>query len=107
MKHRPCGDCPWRKDAPPKYWHPDHFSSIERHCQHDGVRIMLCHKSTAAQQHVCAGWAAVVGFDAIGLRMAVMMGKYDPAGLDISGVELYASFDEMLAANDGGNDGMG
>lgn len=63
MKHRPCKDCPWRRDAPPEYWDPEHFVRIAETCRNDGWHIMLCHKSSPTQEPgvVCAGWAAVEG----------------------------------------------
>lgn len=97
--HRPCANCPWRKDAPVNYWHPDHFRSIATTCRNDGLHMMQCHKTTKETLRICAGWAAVEGFDAIGLRIAALFGRYDPASLDTKGLELYESFDEMLEAN--------
>ena len=65
------------------------------------MHLMLCHKSKPNEgvKIVCAGWAAVEGFNAIGLRIAAMQGKYDPDKLDVRGIDLYDSFDEMLKAN--------
>ena len=99
MKHRPCKDCPWRRDAPTFHWHPRHFLSISKTCRGAGLQQMACHKSTGDEPFLCAGWAAVEGMNAIGLRIAALTGKFDPSALDVSGLELYSSFDEMLAAN--------
>ena len=60
---------------------------------------MLCHKSTGDKPVICAGWAAVEGFAAIGLRLAAMRGRYNPDGLDVEGVGLYSSMREMIQAN--------
>lgn len=103
--HRPCGDtpgtpaCPWRKDAPPGYWDRSHFENIARECRGDGMTTMLCHKSTKERPIICAGWAAVVGFDSIGLRLAAISKRYDPEKLNIEGLTLYRSMDEMIRAN--------
>ena len=99
MRHRPCGNCPWRVDAPRKYWDPSHFAAIAQHCRGDGMGLMDCHKSTPDTRTICAGWAAVEGHAALGLRIAPILGQYDPSGLDTSGLALYPSFDAMLAAN--------
>ncbi len=40
---KPCGNCPWRKDAPAEYGDPDHFREIWINCQDDGLHTMLCH----------------------------------------------------------------
>lgn len=98
--HRPCGNCPWRTDAPRSYWDPQHFADIALGCRDDGIDVMLCHKSPKLPERiVCAGWAAVMGFDAIGVRIASVRGMYDPEKLDVSGLELFGSFEEMLEAN--------
>lgn len=100
MKHRPCGNCPWRKDAPREYWHPDHFKSIAVTCQGDGISTMLCHKSPQMPKPIlCAGWAAVVGMNSIGLRIQAIRGNYNPKDLDTKGLELFENFDAMLKAN--------
>lgn len=96
-QHRPCGDCPWRKDATLGHWHRDHFVNIATECRGDGLHTMGCHKGGG---RICAGWAAVEGFDAVGLRLAAMRGQYNPARLNIRGLSLFASMDEMIAAND-------
>ena len=98
--HRPCKNCPWRRDATPEYWDPQHHRQIARNCRGDGISIMLCHNSKLPERKIiCAGWAAVEGFNAIGLRIAAIQGTYDPDKLNVRGLDLYASFDEMLAAN--------
>ncbi len=103
---RPCSDCPWRKDAPPGYWHPDHFRDIWRNCQDDGLNVMLCHKATKAPESErgkmpCIGWSRVMGFDAIGVRMLVLRGALTEADTapQPGDPELYASFAEMMRAN--------
>jgi len=102
---KPCDNCPWRRDAPTAYWDPDHFTEIWRNCQDDGARIMLCHKAgnlpeDEAREIVCHGWVRVVGYDAIGVRLAVMRGQVSPDEvLAKDGVELYDSFEEMMEAN--------
>ena len=100
---KPCNDCPWRKDAPPGHWHPDHFHSIWRTCQDDGTHIMQCHKSKPESEQIlpCQGWVRVVGDEAIGVRIGLFKGTItreelaDRAGV---GVTLYASFEEMVRA---------
>lgn len=102
---RPCADCPWRKDAPPGHWRPDHFADIYRHCQDDGTHLMLCHHAVKLPESErgslpCQGWVRAIGFDAIGVRLAVMTGKVSLAEVrDTGGPELYASFDEMMSAD--------
>lgn len=98
QKHRPCGTCPFRRDSTPGYWHREHFQSLVDHCQGDGIRWMSCHCDQSGGT-ICSGWAYTLGYDAIGLRLAVLLGRFDPDKIDVSGLDLYASAGEMLAAN--------
>lgn len=98
---KPCENCPWRRDAPPKYWHPDHFRSIWQNCQDDGLRVMQCHRSaTTTAMLVCQGWARVLGTDAIGVRIALLQGDLTIEETnDVDGFDLF-TFEEMMVAND-------
>ncbi|MDE2101718.1 MAG: hypothetical protein KGL39_31015 [Patescibacteria group bacterium] len=106
MPSSPCNDCPWRRDAPPGHWHPDHFDSIWAGCQDDGLSVMLCHKAAklpeAERDNLpCRGWLLVMGCDAIGVRLLLLKGKIAPADLKPARgcPPLYATFEEMLRAN--------
>ncbi len=102
---KPCENCPWRHDAEPEYWDPDHFRDIWGNCQDDGRHVMLCHKSTVLPEAErndlpCQGWARVMAFDAIGVRIAVLSGKLSVDEVnDRDTVDLYDTFAEMLEAN--------
>lgn len=107
MASTPCNDCPWRKDAPPGHWHPDHFRDIYRTCQDDGVGLMLCHKAAALPPGpkrdglFCRGWVLVMGGAAIGVRLALLRGIVSTGDLDPApnGPDLYETFDAMMRAN--------
>ncbi len=97
---RPCKNCPWRVDAPPGYWDSTHFTEIWGNCQDDGMHQMACHKSTRESPLPCQGWVRVIGFDAIGVRLLVMIGKVLLTEVgDRSGPKLFPSFAAMLRAN--------
>lgn len=102
---KPCDNCPWRRDAPTEYWDSDHFRDIWNNCQDDGMSVMLCHKATALPKAErgnlpCQGWARVMGYEAIGVRIAVIQGVLtDDEVNDRDAVDLYDSFEEMLEAN--------
>ncbi len=97
---RPCENCPWRVDAPRRHWDPTHFTDIWRNCQDDGMNQMLCHKSTPTVLLPCQGWVRVMGFTAIGVRLAVMNGLVSHAEVeDRNGPQLFPSFGAMLRAN--------
>lgn len=100
---RPCTTCPWRVDTPTEHWHPDHFESIYKNCQGDAFHVMLCHHATKSPEPakiVCQGWARVLGFDAIGVRLAAIKGTVTAAEVnDTEGPELYPTFEAMMKAN--------
>lgn len=103
---KPCANCPWRKDAPRQHWAPDHFESIALNCRDDGMHVMLCHKAKRIpagdrSAPVCQGWIRVLGFEAIGVRIAAFTGRITLEEVeDQNPPELFASFEEMLDAND-------
>lgn len=96
---RPCGDCPWRKDAPREHWHPDHFREIATHCRDDGQHAMGCHKSTPERPRTCAGWLGVIGYESIGARLLAMRGGPRPEDVVLDGLEMFSGYEEMLEAN--------
>lgn len=96
---RPCGNCPWRKDAPREYWDPEHFREIAVNCRDDGHHSMACHKTTKDRRLVCAGWLGVIGYDSIGARLIAMQGGPKPDDVDLSGLEMFSGYEEMLEAN--------
>lgn len=104
---QPCGNCPWRKDAPREFWDPQHLTDIYTRCQDDGLHIMLCHKSpefvakpgNEGKKLVCQGWIRVIGFEAIGVRIAAMRGYVTGEEVEDQRPGLFGSFEEMLAAN--------
>lgn len=104
---RPCNNCPWRVDAPRQYWDPQHFLDIWKNCQDDGVNLMMCHKTNdqteaqrKANQLICQGWARVQGFDAIGVRLALIKGEVTVQEVeDRKGPKLFKTFEAMMRAN--------
>ena len=102
---RPCNSCPWRKDVPIAYWHPNHFTSIYTQCQDDGMHVMLCHGANRLPEGersklICQGWVRVVGFDSVGVRIACINGNVTLAEVnDTEGPELFDSFESMMEAN--------
>jgi len=71
------------------------------------MHVMLCHKANAMpkgtpenQKPICQGWVRVLGFDAIGVRLAAMNGQITVEEVnDTTSVELFSSFEAMLRAN--------
>jgi Family of unknown function (DUF6283) len=98
---KPCDNCPWRRDALPGYWDPQHFRDIWQSCQDDGQALMLCHKSKPGEKVniPCAGYVIVVGYESIGVRIATTLGRLNPEEYKTD-EPLYETFEEMMDANE-------
>ena len=60
---------------------------------------MLCHKSRKSRKKlICAGYAIVLGYDSIGLRLAALNGQFDPNDYDANGIALHPSFEAIMEA---------
>ena len=62
---------------------------------------MMCHKSKHKKGGIgliCAGYALVVGYDSVGLRIANFQGKFEPEDFSTGGIELHPDFKSMLRA---------
>ena len=116
QRREPCGNCPFRKDAPLAYWHPSQYqmlADIERtEGDPDVRRIFACHKDRTKppeEREYCVGWLINQrdnGIPNLALRMALMFGPNTEAlgkQLDEShppeGVDLYASVTELVRLN--------
>lgn len=71
------------------------------------MNLMLCHKANnmpkgtpSAEMPICQGWIRVMGFDAIGVRLAAMGGRVTIQEVeDKTSIELFPTFEAMLEAN--------
>lgn len=99
-----CQNCPFRRSSP-KAGEPGGSvpepGAIEtaRECT-SGMKVMQCHKSSDRAPRACAGFLSVVGYDSIGVRVAVVLGlvRHEDVGRSIPG--LYDSMREMLKEAD-------
>lgn len=105
----PCSTCPWRKSNPPGGADIPGFDlDLMRglSCtvgEGDGFRqVMACHYSGdgPGETRPCAGYLAQHGYSNLNVRVMAMHGEVDIAGtIDAcAGLDLWASFGEMLAA---------
>ncbi|HEU4544519.1 MAG TPA: DUF6283 family protein [Jiangellaceae bacterium] len=107
--HRPCDECPWRKDTAPGMFPACRYDALRETagaagCEaHMGAPMFACHKSPDGAERACAGWLAVVGYDHLGVRFAAATGRLDPDALSPrpGWPELYDSYEEMAEAMGG------
>ena len=101
----PCGNCPYRKDAPREHWHPDEFKKLIASDRSVLGSVFLCHKQNG---HVCVGWLLnqrARNVPSLALRLALMSGpeakKLNEAlrSATDGGHELFDSIEAMCAAN--------
>jgi hypothetical protein len=104
---RPCGDCPWRRDAPCGHFPAERFEALEVTHGAPGAEAGLdapmfaCHASAEDSPAACAGWLAVEGHNHLGVRLAVIRGALSPDALEAGEgwPVLYGDYAEMAAAN--------
>lgn len=108
--HRqPCAKCPYRKDAPLRLWHPDHFRKLLADDGNEfGGAVYGCHndsKRAPADVRPCNGWLLDQrerGTPSIQLRLALRGNKAAQrayASVTSAGLKLYASIKAMCRAN--------
>jgi hypothetical protein len=104
-----CPNCPFRR-ASPKAGEPGGsvpvssdlgtMRAVARNFVGDGMKVMQCHKSTDEQPKACAGFLSVVGYESIGVRLAVMRGIVRAEDVGRRRRGLYGSLAEMLREAD-------
>ncbi len=103
---RPCPECPWRRDTPPGQFEGCRYDLLRATSGAPGAEAGLgapmfaCHLAPLGGEYACAGWLAAVGYEHLGVRLAVITGRLDPAALEPGPgwPELFRSYEEMAAA---------
>lgn len=98
---QPCGDCPYRKDAPLKLWHIEEFKKLLSEDKLQFGATYGCHKNNGK---VCVGWLMNQderNFPNINLRLKLSKENITREYLDSLKCksERYASIKEMCKAN--------
>lgn len=104
---RPCGECPWRVDAIPGKFPPERYDQLRATAGGPGAEvgfdapIFACHMSHEGKDRACAGWLAVVGFEHLGVRFALIQGRLPGDALEPKPgwPELYSSYEDLAEAN--------
>lgn len=87
MKQRlPCPSCPWRKSTPQGGFPGGKVNAEELLTMARGephLPAMQCHITPDGERaEVCVGFALQIGFESVGLRIAHLVGRYDPDQVD-------------------------
>jgi Family of unknown function (DUF6283) len=93
---KPCGDCPWRKDAVGIF--PAKAFKISAHTSYDMAQEKFgCHTAGTCNPKTCAGFLLQGAYHNLSYRLGKMKGMYN----DVSdgGHELFNSYKEMAIAN--------
>ena len=115
-RREPCGNCPFRKDAPLAYWDPREYLMLAANERSQGSADASspfgCHKDRTRrreQREHCVGWLIHQrenGVPSLSLRLRLVCGEHASAALEQfaearlpEGVELYDSVTELVAAN--------
>ena len=105
----PCAECPFRRDTASGMFPACRYEALRETAGERGAEAGLnapmsaCHKSPEGREEACAGWLAVCGIEHLGVRMAVLTGRLEPADLQPGEdwPELFASYAEMAAVQAG------
>lgn len=105
--HRtPCGNCPYRKDAPREHWHREEFERLVEQDRSELGAVYGCHKQNGRG---CIGWLLDQrrrNCSSIALRVAMMRGDEAAKELNVcvkeahtAGHPMFASIESMCRAN--------
>ncbi len=97
----PCKNCPYRKDAPLRLWHYQHYIDLLEEDKKQFGGVYACHKKNGS---VCIGWLMMQDknrLPSISLRMKLMKDKVDESYLDSLHCksDMYETLQDMVTAN--------
>lgn len=102
-----CKNCPFRRSSPkagePGGSVPEYDPAGMRQTVHEiteGGKVMQCHDSAGEEPRPCAGFLSVVGYESVGVRLAVALGHIDHEDIGMEVPGLYGSLREMLREAD-------
>jgi len=97
----PCGNCPYRKDAPLRHWSIEEFKDMAAAENDTFGKVYGCHKKNNS---VCVGWLMKQDenrLPSIALRIALSQNNVTVGYLDnlSSPAPLYDTVSDMIKAN--------
>ena len=103
----PCGQCPFRPDAPLGIWAKAHYLMLGEMCgvgpRNEGM--FECHQDRLLEPYegrICAGWLLWQrehGTPSLGLRAALGRGEVDPEVYEQISGDIFEDAGEMVRAN--------
>lgn len=104
--HRPCDQCPWRRDTPPGQFPAHRYQALRATSGQPGreaglnAPMFACHKTPDGKERACAGWLVVAGLDHLGVRLAIAQQRLAVA--DVTPADdwpaLYDTYEQMAQA---------
>lgn len=83
LASRPCGSCPYRRDAPSGLWDASEYERLPGFDAPTGEQppgVFMCHQQDG---RLCAGWVACHDMEeSLGLRMASVIGLLTPGEVE-------------------------
>jgi hypothetical protein len=111
-RRRPCAQCPWRRDVEPGQFPAERYEALAatsgKRSAEAGITapMFACHKSPERREEACAGWLAAVGWNHLGVRVAVHLGRLPECALTPGEdwPELFTDYEDMAATQAGEGD---
>jgi len=113
-RRKPCGNCPFRKEAPLAYWHPTMYQMLadieQREHEFGRASVFGCHKDRqgpSETQEYCVGWLLNQrerGVPNLALRIGLMIGDDSEAATEQFNEcepdgEMYETVAELVESN--------
>jgi Family of unknown function (DUF6283) len=104
----PCENCPYRKDAPRRYWSAQEFKDLLAHEDSTLGSLYACHKEQqldVKDRGVCAGWLLdQKKRDLPSIRLRLLLSQDESAAdayrkVSDGGHEMFSTFKAMCRAN--------
>lgn len=96
FQRKPCGNCPWRRDAPPGEFDAARFRDLASTAYDMAHNVFTCHKSTVDKPLACAGFLLRGADNNLTVRANY---RHAQQQVDDAGLALYENYREMAIAN--------
>lgn len=98
-RHKPCEQCPWRKDVPTGVFPEQAYRESAPTSYDMAQSTFACHMSGAENPATCAGFLLRHADNNLSVRLSLMTGRIDLTKIGDGGYPIYESYREMAIAN--------